>query len=419
MHLCVFEDDQAHHFLPLVHTRAVYDLRLGIRTLLRAQRDAFGDPPTILHARRVVAAVTGLENDLLVNRIPDGLDVLFVNGRWVVEDGDVIDRVRGATGDRRGRVFVHQGDVVAAWVPAAANRLVEADVVVRATFEGLPEEELADVRLIRRLWSFQDELHDALVRDFRYYSRGLLIYERPGVDVRDGAILARDEEILIEPGAVIRPGAVLNAETGPIYIGKNVVVHELAVIKGPAYVGPRSVINTGADIDTCSFGYFSKVGGHVEETIIHSLSNKAHDGFLGNAYLGRWCNLGADTNASNLRNDYGEIRMYDAVAGDFEPTGRQFLGLVMGDHSKSAISTMFNTAAVVGVSCNVLGSDFQPRFIPSFSWGGPKSFDEYRVEKALRVARDVMQRRDRDLSEAECENLEAVYSETRGEVVRF
>lgn len=417
MHLCVFEDALAAHFLPLVHTRAVYDLRLGMRTILRVLRDAFGDPPTILHARRIVAGVTGLENNLLVNRIPEGLDVLFVNGRWIPEEGEVLERIRRAAGEARGRVFTHDGHVLAAWVPDATTRLVGADAVGRPTFEGLQEQEMDDVRMLRRLWSLQNELHDALVRDFRHRTGGLYIYERPGAHVRDGAILANDEQIMIEPGAVIRPGAVLAAEEGPIYIGRDAIIQELAVVKGPAYIGPRSIVMTGADIEACSFGYWTKVGGQVEHTVIHSLSNKAHSGFLGNAYIGRWCNLGADTNASNLKNDYGEVKMYDAVAGDFEATGRQFLGLVMGDHSKTAINTMFNTATVVGVSCNIIGSDFQPRYIPSFSWGGPESFEEYRPDKALRVARTVMNRRERDLSDAESENLNAVFAATRGESV--
>jgi len=418
MHLCVFEDDQSGHFLPLVHTRAVYDLRLGIRTLLRALRDSFGDPPTILHARRQVAQVTGLENDLLVNRIPDGLDVLFVNGRWIAEDGPALEQIRAAVDGGGARLFM-QGDVViAAWVPNASSRLVASDALVRSTFDDAPEEEIEGVRLVERMWSFQTELHDALEREYRYYTKGMYIYERPGVDVRDGALLSNDEQIYIGSGSVIKPGAVLNADGGPIYIGEDVEIQELAVVKGPAHIGSKSVIMTGADIHTCSFGFWSKMGGQVEDSIVHSLSNKAHSGYLGNAYIGRWCNLGADTNVSNLKNDYGEVKMYDAVGGDLEPTGQQFLGLVMGDHSKSGINTMFTTGSVVGVSCNVFGADFQPRFIPSFSWGGHDDFCDYRVDKALRVAEAVMHRRERRLSDAERENLQAVYEATRGETVR-
>ncbi len=418
MHLCVFEDDGAPHFLPLVHTRAVYDLRLGIRTLLRSLRDAFGDPPTLLHARRQVAHVSALENDLLVNRIPDGLDVLFLNGRWIAEEGDLLESIRGVIGAKERRVFLQDASVIAAWMPGASSRFVEKDAVTPSTFEGVPEERVEGARLVRRLWSFQNELLDALERDYLFYTKGLNIYERPGADVKKGAILAGGERIYIGKGSVVEAGAVLNAREGPIYIGEDVTIQNLAVVKGPAYIGSRSVIMTGADIEGCSFGHWCKVGGQVEETIVHSLSNKAHSGFLGNAYVGRWCNLGADTNNSNLKNDYGEVKMYDAVAGDFEESGRQFLGLVMGDHAKSGINTMFNTGTVVGVCCNVFGAGFLPRYIPSFSWGGPDVFDEYRLDKALKVADTVVKRRERALSGAERENLETVFEATRGENVR-
>jgi UDP-N-acetylglucosamine diphosphorylase/glucosamine-1-phosphate N-acetyltransferase len=300
-------------------------------------------------------------------------------------------------------------------MPGAATRLVESDAVGRASFGDAPEEELNEVRLVHRLWSFQTELYDAIRRDFEIYTKGLYIYERPGVDIRDGAILSNGEQIYIGAGSVVRAGAVLNAHNGPIYIGEDAEIEELAVVKGPAFIGSQSVIMTGADIKGSSFGFWSKVGGQVVDSIIHSLSNKAHAGYLGNAYVGRWCNFGADTNASNVKNDYGEVRMYDSVAGDLEGSGRQFLGLVMGDHSKSGINTMFTTGTVVGVSCNVYGGDFQPRFIPSFSWGGPDEFTEYRMEKAVRVAEAVMLRRHRELSDAERENLAAVYEATREE----
>ena len=417
MHLCVFEDDQVGHFLPLVHTRGVYDLRIGIRTLLKVIREAFEDPGTMLHARRYVAAVTAEENDLLVNRIPDGLDVLFVNGRWLVEEGDVLTRIRAATAEGEARVFLHGDDVLAAWVPDASSRFVQEDAVTAATFDGMPVEQVEGVRMVTRIWECFSELDGALRRDFGVRTKGLYIYERPGVEIKDGAHLNAGEQIYIGPGSVIRPGAVLNAEYGPIYIGDDVTIEEGAVIKGPAYVGTKSVIKTGADIESCAFGYWSKVGGQVDGAIIHSLSNKAHDGYLGESYIGRWCNLGADTNTSNLRNDYGEVKMYDAAVGEFVPTGRQFLGLVMADHAKTAINTMINTGTVIGVSCNLFGAGFMPRHVPSFSWGGPQEFVDFRLEKACSVAEAVMHRRNRTLSEAERENLAAVFEMTRGEDV--
>lgn len=417
MHLCVFEDEGAAHFLPLVHTRAVYDLRVGIRSQLAALREAFGSPGTLLHSRSQVAAVTGQENDLVVNRIPEGLGVLFVNGRWVVEEGAVLERIRAVMDEPEGLLFTHKGRVLAAWVPNASQRYVGSDAVKPDLFDGFPIEEIEEVRMIERLWDVQEELEPALLRDYDVLTQGLYLFERPGVTVSDGAVLHESERIRIGPGSVIRPGAVLNAEGGPIFLGDDVEVEEGAVIKGPAYVGSKSVVMSGADIHCCSFGYYTKVGGQVQSSIIHSLSNKAHSGYLGNSYVGRWCNLGADTNVSNLKNDYGETKMYDAVDGDFTRTGRTFLGLVMGDHSKSGINTMFNTASVVGVCCNVFGAGFMPRFIPSYSWGEPGSFSEYRLEKALEVADVVMRRRDRTLTDTHRENLEEVYRATRGESV--
>ncbi|MEM8560544.1 MAG: hypothetical protein AAGG50_22190, partial [Bacteroidota bacterium] len=150
-------------------------------------------------------------------------------------------------------------------------------------------------------------------------------------------------------------------------------------------------------------GPWSKVGGEVSQSVVHSYSNKGHDGYLGNAYLGRWCNLGADTNTSNLRNDYGPVTLFDAVAQAFLPTGQQFLGLVMADHAKCGINTMFNTGTVVGVASNVYGGGFVPRLVPSFAWGGwqERGFVPYRIDKALQVAEAVMKRRDIVLTDAE------------------
>jgi UDP-N-acetylglucosamine diphosphorylase/glucosamine-1-phosphate N-acetyltransferase len=365
-----------------------------------------------------VAGVTALENNLPVNQIAGGANVLFANGRWIPEEGEQLELMRRATKGAEARVFTSGEEVVAAWVPNAAAGLVGGDALSANTFDGLQREDVGNVRLIRRLWDLQNELEAALRRDFLLRTKGMYIYERPGVTIHEGAIFAGSEQIYIGPGSIVRPGVILNAEHGPIHIGENVEIKEGGVIKGPAFIGSRSVVMTDADIECCSFGYWCKAGGQIVETIIDSFTNKAHSGFLGNAYIGRWCNLGADTNISNLKNDYGDVKMYDSRSGGFEASGRQFLGLVMGDHSKTGISTMFNTGTVVGVSCNVFGAGYLPRFIPSYAWGGPTEFQEYRLEKALRVAEAVMQRRNRDLAEAERENLAAVFESTRGEEVK-
>ncbi len=188
---------------------------------------------------------------------------------------------------------------------------------------------------------------------------------------------------------------------GPVWVGAGAEVGENAVLRGPVYLGPKAVVKPAARIDESALGYWAKVGGEVHGSVVHSLSSKGHDGYLGNSYLGRWCNLGADTNTSNLKNDYGEVTLWDAEAGAFVDSGRQFAGLFMGDHSKCSINTMFNTGTVVGVFCNLFGAGFPPRHVPSFSWGGADGLAPYRTEKAFRVAEAVMARRDRSLTEAE------------------
>lgn len=415
MYLCLFEDERVAHLLPLAHTRPVYGLRLGIRTLLQTVHEAFGRPSLLLHARRRVAGVAAQEHDALVNRIPDGLDVLFVNGRYVAEAGPVLERLRGAARPGEpGRVFAQGDDVVAAWVPDASSRLVEEDAVTTSTFEGVAEERVEGARLVGRLWHLIDELRPALARDFEARTSGRNVYERPGAAVQEGAHLVSGERIYLAPGATVRPGAVLNAEAGPIYLGEHAVVMEGAVVRGPAYIGPHAQVKIGAGIEGCAIGPWSKAGGEAHDAVLHAYSNKGHAGFLGHSYLGQWCNLGADTNTSNLKNDYGLVTLYDAAEADFVKTDRQFVGLFMGDHSKCGINTMFNTGTVVGVSCNLYGTGFPPRHLPSFSWGSPEAgFEVYRLEKALRVAEAVMARRSIPLTAADREVLTAVFEATR------
>ncbi len=410
MYLCFFEDSQVHHLLPLVYTRAVYDLRLGIRTLLQTTQDALGNPPTLLHARPLVAAVTAEENDLLVNRIPEGLDVLFVNGRYVAEQGALLDRLQRLDGEP-GRVWMQGNDVVAAWVPNAGTRLVEAETLSRATFEGLPEEAVDGATLIGRLWNLDAVVQQALVRDF-HARVTYKIYERPGAVVYDGVHLLNGEDIFIAPGARVYPGAILNAENGPIYLDANSMVMENAVVRGPVYLGPHAQIKVAANVESSAIGPWSKVGGEMHESVIHSFSNKAHTGYIGNSYIGRWCNFGSDSTTSNLKNNYGLISLYDPVTHAFEATGKQFLGTIMGDHSKVGINTMLNTGSVVGVSANLFGADFLPRHIPSFAWGSTLVLGEFRLDKALSVAETVMARRQQALTPALRENLEAVFQLT-------
>lgn len=210
------------------------------------------------------------------------------------------------------------------------------------------------------------------------------------------------ENIFLEEGATVR-ASILNAENGPIYLGRNAQVNEGSVVIGPFALGTESVVQWGSRMrPNTSIGPFSKIGGEVAGSILFGYSAKQHDGYLGNSVVGEWCNFGANTNTSNLKNDYTNVKLHSYATGQLEDSGQQFAGLFMGDFTRAGISTMFNTGTVVGVNVNVFGAGFQPKHIPSFSWGGADTgFTPYRVEKALQVAREVFSRRGKEFDEVE------------------
>ena len=187
---------------------------------------------------------------------------------------------------------------------------------------------------------------------------------------------------------------IFNTEEGPIYLGAGAKVMEGSILRGPLAIGDFSTVKMGSKIyGSTSIGPHCKVGGELNNVSMLAYSNKGHEGFLGNSILGQWCNLGADTNTSNLKNDYGEVKLYDYSAGRFKATGLQFCGLVMGDHSKAGINTMFNTGTVVGFNANIFGAGYPRNFIPSFTWGGPQGMSNYRLDKAMETAERVLERR--------------------------
>ena len=240
-----------------------------------------------------------------------------------------------------------------------------------------------------------------IYKDFRRYCVGK---QSEAIQDRHTAIY-QPEDIFVEKGATIQ-AAILNAEPGPIYIGKNAVVQMGATIQGPAVLCDHVQINAGAHVyDASTIGPYSKVGGEVKNAVILGYTNKAHEGFLGNAVIGEWCNIGAGTQASNLRNDYGDIKVWSYLQLACMPTGLQFCGLLMGDHSKCAVNTSFNTGSLVGVGANVFGNGFPRQFTPSFTWGD----ETYQLDKALATAERMMSRRNVSLAEADKEILSYVY----------
>ena len=225
---------------------------------------------------------------------------------------------------------------------------------------------------------------------------------------KSNTVIGSSELIFLEEGAKVE-ASILNTSSGPIYIGRNAEIMEGSIVRGPLAMCEHSALKLGTKIyGATTLGPHCKVGGEVNNSVFQAYSNKGHEGFVGNSLIGEWCNLGADTNTSNLKNNYGNVSTYSYETDKEEKTNVQFMGLTMGDHSKCGINTMFNTATVIGVSCNIYGADFPPKFIPSFSWGGSAGFVPFKFEKAVEYANNMMERRGLELSEEEVEILKGV-----------
>ena len=247
----------------------------------------------------------------------------------------------------------------------------------------------------------------AIISDFQLLTKGR---ESESISKTNNVIC--EENIFIEQGATVE-FATINAQTGFVYIGKDAEVMEGAVIRGPFALCEHSVVKMSAKIyGPSTIGPHSKFGGEINNVVVFGYSNKAHDGFLGNAVIGEWCNIGADSNNSNLKNNYASVKLWDYTTNHFADTGLQFCGLIMGDHSKCGINTMFNTGTVIGVSANIFGSGFQRNFIPSFSWGGTSGYVVYRLNKVFEVAEKVMGRRNIETKDVDKAILSHIFNIT-------
>jgi UDP-N-acetylglucosamine diphosphorylase/glucosamine-1-phosphate N-acetyltransferase len=227
---------------------------------------------------------------------------------------------------------------------------------------------------------------------------------------KSNTVIGSSELIFLEEGAKVE-ASILNTTSGPIYIDKDAEIMEGSIVRGPLAMCEHSALKLGTKIyGATTLGPHCKVGGEVNNSVFQAYSNKGHEGFVGNSLIGEWCNLGADTNTSNLKNNYGNVSNYSYETGKEEKTNVQFMGLTMGDHSKCGINTMFNTATVIGVSCNIYGADFPPKFIPSFSWGGSAGFVPFKLDKAIEYTNNMMERRGLNLTEEEFDILEFLNS---------
>lgn len=258
---------------------------------------------------------------------------------------------------------------------------------------------------IKQVWDIFQKNGEALKHDFELISKG-----RKSEQLSSSVTVIGDKNLIfLEEGAKAE-ACILNTTAGPIYLGRDAEIMEGSAVRGPFALCEHSALKMSAKIyGPTTIGPHSKVGGEVGNSVIFGFSNKAHDGFIGNSVLGEWCNLGADTNSSNLKNNYGNVKLYNYALNKQVDSGLQFCGLIMGDHSKSGINTMFNTGTVVGVGCNIYGGSFPVTHIPNFSWGGSSGFEDYRLEKLFETAEKVYERRGIKFGDIDKDILKAVF----------
>lgn len=410
--ICIIEGIYYSRLLPLVYFRPVYDLRCGILTLREKIHMSYPDVPITLHCRSYLADLLRQQNpSLKVNELDGNIkSCLFINGR-IIADKEFSNKIPPTGSDA---LYVDGETIIAARVSGSnldVLRRAINDVFTISDFSGLLKKEV-QVKYVNYPWDLVSNNGFEIKSDFDR----LVDKKSPMIKgkIYSGVEMVEKENIFIDEGAKVKPGVVLDAEEGPIYIGKGAKIFPNAVIEGPCYVGNNSAIKVGAKIyENTSIGPVCKIGGEVEESVIHSYSNKQHDGFLGHAYLGSWVNLGADTNNSDLKNNYGSVKVI--INDEQIDSGSMFVGLTMGDHSKSSINTMFNTGTVVGVSSNVFGSGFPSKYVPSFSWGGSEAITTYDLERSMDVAKRVMERRKVNFTDVDERVFRKVFDLTKEE----
>jgi UDP-N-acetylglucosamine diphosphorylase/glucosamine-1-phosphate N-acetyltransferase len=370
MHINFFDDDRWEHLLPFTFTRPVAGIRLGILTIAEKWQ------------RRLGAEHLGFVSEAY-------LSVKF-------------PKVEGQTLWINGSICPNKELVAAVKALKPSEKLVHGELLI-AYYENVDAKAInfsGSVTQIRDTWDIFRLNGQELQSDFDLITAG-----RKSQEIPASAQVIGKEHIFLEKGAVVEH-AILNATEGPIYLGIDSLVMDGAMVRGGLALCAHSHLKLGAKVyGPTTIGPHSKMGGELNNVVVFGYSNKAHDGFLGNAVIGEWCNIGADSNNSNLKNNYTEVRIWSYAQQRFAKTGLQFCGLMMGDHSKCGINTMFNTGTVVGVSANIFGSGFPRNYIPSFSWGGAQGFSKFKLAEAIEVSRAVYKRRGIELTQADIDIL--------------
>ncbi|MFP4664579.1 MAG: GlmU family protein [Bacteroidales bacterium] len=386
LNIILADADKHTRFKPLSWTRPVADLRTGIFTTRERWEHLFDQPCSVL-TESYLSEKWPLKSDK---------SNLVINAS-VLPDKALFEHIRRMESGS----LVKNGEVIAAICQKSDINTCMQSTDNAETYE-------KEVIFLQYPWDIFTHVGSMIKMDFEILTKG-----RQSQPLSDTNILIGEYPVFIEDGAKVE-ASVINTSNGPVYIGKDAEVMESCSIRGPFAMQQHAVLKMGAKVyGPTVLGPWVKAGGELNNVVFQSYSSKAHDGFLGNAVIGEWCNIGADSNNSNLKNNYAEVKMWEYDQARFVKTGLQFCGLIMGDHSKCGINMMFNTGTVLGVSCNLFGQGFPRNFVPSFSWGGANGYTEYKPSKAFQVADIVMQRRNRKFTEMDKSMLRHIFEETK------
>nr|WP_315140300.1 GlmU family protein [uncultured Flavobacterium sp.] len=386
MNYILFDGPARNALLPFTFTRPVADILVGIMTIRQKWELHLGSTTTTLTEEYLSDKypMVELEGNVMINAsfLPNAILAELVSN---LEPNQAI----------------FKKDEIIAFYTSENQEEVDFD-----TYEIIEYND--DCITIENTWDIFSKNDVAIREDFEFITQ-----DRQSQPIPKSVNVIAPENVFIEEGAKLEY-VTLNASSGPIYIGRDTEIMEGSVIRGPFALCDNAQVKMASKIyGATTVGPYSRVGGEVKNVVIFAYSNKGHDGFLGDSVLGEWCNIGADSNNSNLKNNYEEVRLWSYQTEGFAKTGLQFCGLMMGDHSKCGINTMFNTGTVVGVSANIFGSGFPRNFVPSFSWGGASGFTTYLTKKAFETARLVMARRNIVFDEKEAAILEHVFEVTK------
>ena len=392
MEYILFDSTDRDRLLPFTHTRPVADIRCGILTMRERWELLLGKTTSTITESYLQA----------VFPLNESGDNLYLNGA-VFGDTDLLDVINTLP---LGKALAKDGIVIAARLAAHEYSISDFHERVKSLSQLQYD---GPIYSLKNVWDIFS-LNDRALRDDHI----LLTKGRQSAPIPEGVTVTGNQNLFIEEGAKIYAGCIINAAAGPVYIAKDTEILEGTMMRGPIAICEHAVVKMGAKLyGATTIGPGCKVGGEINNVVFFANSNKAHDGYLGNAVIGEWCNLGADTNCSNLKNNYDEIKIWDEAARKSVKTGLTFCGLLMGDHSKCGINTMFNTGTVVGVSCNLFGGGFPEKFVSSFSWGGSEGIATYDFNRAMETANRMMGRRNKQLSTEETGMYRHIYEHYR------